>query len=128
MKPVTWLRISYWAGAVADGLVGVLILVPDRMGETEFRYPMGLAASLMFGWTALLLWADRKPLERRGVLPLTVAVILGLLASGFYAVAAGIFPIGHILPTTLLGLVVIALFVFSYLKAGRAARGANGPR
>ena len=123
MKPVIWLRISYWTGAIADGLVGVLILIPDRMGETGFRYPMGLAASLMFGWAALLIWADRRPAERRGVLPLTAAVVLGLLASGVLAVAAGIFPLARILPTTVLGVVLIALFVFSYLKAGKAEGG-----
>ena len=123
MKPVIWLRISYWTGAIADGLVGVLILIPDRMGETGFRYPMGLAASLMFGWAALLIWADRRPAERRGVLPLTAAVVLGLLASGVLAVAAGIFPLARILPTTVSGVVLIALFVFSHLKAGKAEGG-----
>ena len=75
---VRWLKASYIAGVLADGLVGVLMLIPDRMGETEFRVPMGLAASLMFGWTALLLWAYRKPFERKGVLLLTIfAVIFG---------------------------------------------------
>lgn len=54
---VRWLRVSDLAGAVADGVIGILMLLPSRMGETEFRYPMGLGATLMFGWTALLLWA-----------------------------------------------------------------------
>ena len=47
---VAWLRASYWAGAVADVGIGVLALVPSRMSETAYRYPMGLAASLMFAW------------------------------------------------------------------------------
>jgi hypothetical protein len=51
MTPVTWLRTSYWAGAVADAVIGIVMLIPGRMGETEFEYPMGLAAALMFGWT-----------------------------------------------------------------------------
>jgi len=37
---ILWLKISYIAGAVADGLVGILLLIPDRMGEAEFRYPI----------------------------------------------------------------------------------------
>ncbi len=123
MTAVTWLRVSYWAGAAADVLVGVLTLIPARMGETGFRYPMGLAASVMFAWAGLLIWADRKPLERRGVLLPTVAVILGLLASGVAAVATGLFPVARILPTTLLGVVLIALFLFSYRKAGKAEGG-----
>ena len=32
----------------------------------DYRYAMGMGASLMLGWTALLIWADRKPIERRG--------------------------------------------------------------
>ncbi len=116
---VALLRASYWAGAVADVGVGVLTLVPSRMGETEFRYPMGLAAAVMFGWALLLIWADRRPLERRGVLLPTIFVILGLLSAGLYAVASGIFPIARIVPTSILGAALIALMGFSYLEAGK---------
>lgn len=119
---VGWLRVSYWAGAIADGLVGVLTLVPSRMGLPGFRYPMGLAASLMIAWAVLLLWADRKPVERRGVLPVTVLVILGLMASGIYSVAIGLFPFSRIVPTTILGIVLIALMLFSYVNAAGAER------
>ncbi len=114
---VAWLRASYWAGAVADLGIGILTLVPGRMGETEFRYPMGLAAAVMFGWALLLIWADRRPLERRGVLLPTIFVILGLLSAGLAAVATGIFPIARIVPTSLLGAALIALMGFSYLNA-----------
>jgi drug/metabolite transporter (DMT)-like permease len=114
---VAWLRASYWAGAVADLGIGVLTLVPSRMGETEYRYPMGLAATLLFGWALLLIWADRRPLERRGVLPPTIFVIVGLLAAGVFAAASGIFPIARIIPTSILGAALIALMGFSYVNA-----------
>ena len=125
MNKVTWLRASYWAGAVADVLIGVLTLIPSRMGETAFTYPMGLAATVMFCWSGLLLWADRKPVERRGVLLPTMAAVLGLMASGVYAVAAGIFPLQRIVPTTLLGILLIALFGFSYLNSSHAGEDAH---
>jgi len=118
-REVVWLRVSYWTGAVADVGIGVLTLVPGRMGETEFRYPMGLAAAVMFGWALLLIWADRRPLERRGVLLPTILVILGLLSAGFFAVASGIFPVARIMPTSVLGAALIVLMGVSYLKAGR---------
>jgi len=117
MNSTIWLRTSYWAGAVADVAIGVLTLIPSRMGETEFRYPMGLAASLMFCWAGILIWADRMPLERRGVLIPTMAVIVGLVAAGAYAVASGIFPLQRIIPTTVLGCLLIGLFSFSYFNA-----------
>lgn len=116
-RNVAWLRASYWAGAAADIGIGVLTLVPGRMGETEFRYPMGLAAAVMFGWALLLVWADRRPLERRGVLLPTIFVILGLLSAGLVAVASGIFPVARIIPTSILGAALIALMGFSYINA-----------
>ena len=124
---VRWLRASYIAGAVADGLIGILMLLPDRMGETEFRYPMGLGASLMFGWTALLLWANRRPMERKGILILTIfPVISGLVATGIWAVAAGRFPFQKTAPSAILGIALIVLMGFSYWKATVAEnRGAT---
>jgi hypothetical protein len=118
---VRWLKVSYIAGAVADGLIGILMLLPGRMGETEFRYPMGLGASLMFGWAALLLWANQRPIERKGVLVLTIfPVISGLVATGVWAVAAGHFTVQKIVPSTFLGIALIFLFCFSYWKATAA--------
>ena len=115
---VRWLKVSYIAGAVADGVIGILMLLPGRMGETEFRYPMGLGASLMFGWAALLLWANKRPMERKGVLVLTIfPVISGLVATGIWAVAAGHFPVQKIVPSSILGTALILLMGFSYWKA-----------
>jgi drug/metabolite transporter (DMT)-like permease len=125
MNKVTWLRASYWAGAIADVLIGVLTLIPGRMGETEFRYPMGLAAATMFCWAGLLIWADRRPVERKGVLIPTIAVILGLMAAGLYAVLSGIFTFERIMPTSVLGIVLIALFSFSYRNSGNAEKGTH---
>ena len=100
---VRWLRISYWTGAVVDAAAGVQILstrlFADGMGLGDFRpgperrFAAGMAAALMFGWTALLLGADRAPFERRGVLLLTVVpVIVGLALNEAAAVWTGFLP------------------------------------
>ncbi len=118
MSPVTWLRTSYWAGALADAVTGILILIPSRMGETEFRYPMGLAAALMFGWTVLLIWADRRPVERKGILLITVfPVIVGLMLSGIWAVAIGLLPLARAIPSAIVGGGLIVLMLYSYVTA-----------
>lgn len=115
---VRWLKASYITGAVADGLIGILMLLPDRVGETEFRYPMGLGASLMFGWTALLLWACKRPMERRGVLVLTIfPVISGLVATDIWAATAGHLPVQKIVPSSIVGVAIGILMGFSYYKA-----------
>ena len=46
----------------------------DDVSGGAYRFAMGYAASLMLGWTALLIW-----LERRGVAALTVFVMCGLV-------------------------------------------------
>jgi hypothetical protein len=115
-----WLKVSFLAGAVADGVLVILLLIPSRMGETEFTYPMGLAASLMLGWTVLLIWGYQKPFERRGILLATIfPVIPGLIASGIYSVAIGAFPVAKVLPSTIVGIALIALMGYSYMKASR---------
>jgi peptidoglycan/LPS O-acetylase OafA/YrhL len=115
---IRWLKTSFLVGAVVDAIAGVLILVPAQMGETEFRYSMGLAASLMFGWTLLMLWGYRSPVERKGILPLTIfPVITGILASNVFQGFVGLFPVGRVIVTLVLGVGLIALFGYSYLGA-----------
>jgi hypothetical protein len=115
---IIWLRISYWTGAIADGLAALRMLFPEYANGAEYRYALGLGASLMLGWTFLLIWADRKPLERRGVLLLTAfPVVSGLLLAEFYAVATGIISFKKMLPTGIFLAGLIALFSFSYFNS-----------
>ena len=92
----------------------------------DYRYAMGMGASLMVGWTALLLWADRRPMERKGVLPLTVLpVIAGLAANQARGVLAGFLPLAAVLPVWALQLGLCALFLSSYRRARRAEVAAS---
>jgi hypothetical protein len=121
MIHVSWLRLSYWVGAVADAVATVAILIPARMGESDFRYPMGLAAALMLAWTVLLIWGDRKPVERRGILLLTVfPLIPGLMASGIAAGMAGQLPLVQVVARSVVLAGILLLMLYSYLKANRA--------
>ncbi len=85
----------------------------------DFRYAMGMGAPLMFAWTVLLLWADRKPLERKGVLPVTLLVVAGEAATQVWGIAAGFVPLAALLPTFFLQLGLSGLFLFSYFNAGK---------
>ncbi|MBT8468084.1 MAG: hypothetical protein KJN97_04965 [Deltaproteobacteria bacterium] len=131
MPEIRWLRISYWVGAIADLIVGVLMFFPEigraAYGDSDFeptadyRYAMRFGASLMLGWTVLLLWADRKPLARRGVLPITVFVIAGLASAGAYAVSAELISLSNMIPSWGFQALLTALFLYSYFRSGRAA-------
>ena len=125
---IKFLRISYWAGAIFDALVIVPMLspkvasvafgIPNFNPGSDYRYAIYIAASLMLGWVCLLIWADRRPVERRGVLLLTIfPVLTGLVISGVYAVTSNMIPINKMLPTWIMQGILALLFGFSYLNA-----------
>lgn len=126
MAKIKLLRISYWAGAVFDALVIIPMLspgvasavfgIPDFNPGNDYAYAMRIAASLMAGWTCLLIWADRKPLERKGVLLLTIFPVLsGLILAGIFAVQSGLITPGNMLPAWIMQALLVVLFSFSYL-------------
>ena len=116
------LRTAFLAGAVTDALALVPLLLPAaarllwgfEANDPAFRFASGYAAALMLGWTCLLLWAARRPIERRFVAPLTVIVIYGLAASEIAAIASGAFSVARMLPTLLLQAGLLTLFASAY--------------
>ncbi len=129
-KAIEFLRVSYWVGAIFDALLLIPMLstkvASDAFGiqnftpGSDYRYAIYIAASLMAGWISLLIWADRKPVERRGVLLLTVIPVLtGLIFSGVHAVTSNLIPIDKMLPTWITQGILVLLFGFSYLNANK---------
>jgi hypothetical protein len=125
-KTVRLLRTAYWVGAVMDGLMLFPMLIPsvgaamfgisDFHPGPEYQYAMGIGASLMAGWTILLLWANLRPVERRGVILITVVpVILGMAASNIYEAASGMVEVGRIVPMLILQGALLVLFLAAYL-------------
>ncbi len=126
---VRWLRVSYWVGAIVDFAAGLMMVIPalfaymNQPGNFQptagFRYAMGMGAPLMFGWTILLLWADRRPLERKGVLSITLLVVVGEALTQVWGVTVGFVPLGALVPTFILQAIIFLLFLFSWLNARR---------
>lgn len=126
---IRWLRISYWIGALVDFVAGWIMLIPSLfafMNEpevfqpaNEYRYAMGMGVPLMFGWTILLLWADRKPLERKGILPITLLVIFGEIITQVWGISVGFVPFDGMASTFVLQAVLICLLSFAYFNARR---------
>ena len=122
----TMLRISFLVGAVTDGLAIIPMVFPrigsalfggdsSRLGA-EYRYAMGIGASLMAGWTVLLVWGAINPIERRDILILTlVPVITGITAATLIAVRNRLVLLSRVIPLWIhLGFMSI-LFVVSYV-------------
>ena len=119
------LRISFLVGAITDGLAIIPMIFPKigsalfgadstRLGA-EYRYAMGIGASLMAGWTALLLWGAINPIERRDILILTlVPVVAGIIAATIFGVRNRVIQKSRTIPLWIhLGFVNI-LYIVSY--------------
>ena len=116
------LKTAFIVGAVTDALALVPMLIPpmarllwgfdDQTGS--YRFAMGYGASLMLGWTGLLLWAYRRPLERRFVAALTVLVIYGLVLTEVIAVMSGHIDAWRMVPTWCLQATLLTLFAGAY--------------
>jgi hypothetical protein len=129
-----WLRACYRLGATVDAVATLEMLFPERLDSLgrfrsglrpdrpEFRYGMRSAAALMTAWTALMLWADRDPLARRDVLPLTMAVIVGLMANDVRAVRTGRMSAARVRPVRALQVGLLALFGLSYCRTAGACQ------
>lgn len=131
---IRWLRISYWVGAILDGLYVIPMVVPQWAGALfgapnfpttpEIRYVFNVGAALMAGWTALLIWADRKPVERRGVLLLTLfPVKVGLDLASIALGLSGAMPLSRLLISKIDSVGLWVLYTYSYLNSRDLAKG-----
>ena len=87
-KKIHYIRFCYWIGAIIDGLVafdmflyiifGSPLYMTSPPPSEETQYILTSGATLMIGWTFILIWGDRKPIQRRGLLLLTVFPVVVL--------------------------------------------------
>ena len=136
MNSISLLRFSYWFGAVADFINAVAMVYPPLMARMlnledvpvslDSRLALLMGASLMFGWTALLIWADRKPVERKGILLITIfPVIIGLALTTLYGFLEGYIPLRGAVPIWVLQIFLIVLFLSAYLFSRDSAGEAS---
>ena len=114
---VKWLRISYWVGAIGDFAIAIFALIPQMMDVPVYVYPMGMLSAVVFSWGCMLIWADRKPMERRWVLLPTILVVSLLLVAAIYSMYIGVIALQSKFYTLILYPAVIALWSFSYINA-----------
>lgn len=99
--------------SLANGVPGI-----DLELTAEFKYAMRYGAPLMIGWTVLLFWADRKPVERKDILLITAfPVVVGYVAMVMYAMAVGFASIGEKIPILVMQAILLTLFGVGYWKA-----------
>ena len=132
-KRIVFVRCVLWFGIVADFINAMQYCFPDFWAPALGVHPDQIspftrfilvhAAALMAAWTLLLLWADRKPVERRMVSLLTVPIALGIGGSMLYLIAEGL--ISGASSAIIAGPIITAgLFLAAYFAASSALRKA----
>jgi hypothetical protein len=114
-----------------DAVAAVQMLFPrlllraygiDLVPTAEFDFAMRYGAPLMIGWTVLLFWADRRPVERKDILLITAfPVVVGYVAIVGYAIAAGFATLPQMIPALVMQTVLLALFTIGYWRGRRLA-------
>jgi hypothetical protein len=124
------LMTSYWLGILADAGATIILFSPILANSVfqprsfeisaNYLYVSRIAGALMLGWTVLLFWAQRKPVERADILLITLFPVVTLLAMAAALVArSGQIPVSNLLPMFIFYLIVYCTFVPSFIWAKR---------
>lgn len=123
---ILWLRITFWWGIIADAFEVIRMMIPQLFlattgspltPDTGFRFGLLYGMPVMLGWTLVLFWADRKPLERRGVLLCLIPVILAYLVVEIVGIQMGVIAFANTLLPLIMQVILIVLCIFSYLRS-----------
>ena len=111
------LIVAYIIGAVVDAIVSIPMFSMAFSGSYNYdvSYTLASGAILMIGWTFLLLWAMHKPVERRGVLLITLVPIIGIFVSNLVINTQTAYPPGLFLFRVIGGSLLAILYIFTYL-------------
>jgi hypothetical protein len=121
---------SYWLGIIADALASAILFSPTIAAlvlqprpfeiSAAYLYVCRIAGALMLGWTVLLFWAQRKPIERADILLITLFPVVTLLAvATSLVVQSNHIPLARLLPMFLFYFVVYCTFIPSFIWAKR---------
>jgi len=133
MKRSVFVKTAYWIAAAVDGFVALGMVFPKLLqpalrvaavpSSVETRYALYVAASLMFGWTLLLIWGSAEPVARRTILLLTLAAIAGLALSTLYGYRNGYIPFGGAMSVWTMQAALTVLLGAAYGVSNRADNG-----
>jgi hypothetical protein len=129
-RKIKILKTAFWIGAIIDGKAFFLFLFPGLLPNvTKFIFDMSipeatcqeavwlriLAAIFDLGWTMLLIWAALKPIERKGIMLLTVFPILsGILVLRIMNTFNTVVSTAYII-TNVIFVFLLIFFAYSYL-------------
>lgn len=123
------IKILMLTGAILDAIIAPLMLFPSArtyiFGEPEimqtnlYEFAMRMVAAFILSWTLLLFWGARKPLERRGIIPILVLMLLTLALAEIGSVISGVLPLEKFILMWFIYLVLIPSFSYYYHMANK---------
>jgi hypothetical protein len=129
-NPVKYLKVAFWTGAIIDGKAFFLFLFPEFLPSvTKSVFNMSvsdtncqemvslrmLVALFDLGWTMLLIWASCRPLERKGIMILTVfPIVTGILILRFVNMFTNSVSVTYTVATAVF-VVLFFFFTYSYM-------------
>ena len=130
-RNVVVLKTAFLIGAVADGVLAIEWLLISLgavdlpvhpsffLGSgQDFQYALSIGGLFMMGWAVLLFWGFSRPIERRGLLLITAAMLfIAILSDGL--VFAHLFSKKQIVLGTSVKLFLVVLFSGSYWHSRR---------
>lgn len=127
---------SYWIGIVADALATLLLFSPAVSGHVlrplpyeitpMYLYVSRVAGALMLGWTVLLFWGQRRPVERADLLLVTLAPVTVMAGAAVAVARSGQIPLSSLVPMFVLYAVLYGTFLPSYFWARESRRPGAG--
>lgn len=138
-KRILSLRFAYWLGMLLDaGVAGIMIFPSayrllgwpvDMPVYDALVYGLRFGSPCMAGWTVLLWWANRKPVERRDILLITLIPVISMYTGLLiYTVAAGYAQPLRMIPGMALQALQMAVYVNGVYQGRRLARSQTSPK
>ncbi len=131
-KKIHLLRICYLIGAFLDALFAIDMYYVSINGSEStlstifsleievtdaYRYALALFGAAVTSWTILLLWANQKPVERKGILLITITIFIGLLVANLIGERLNVLPTEKFIRRLIAYLSLIGLYAYSYWNA-----------
>jgi len=116
MNKITWLKTSYWVGAIADFIFAIAVSLPLFSGGSNYVYSMGLFSVVAISWGILLIFATKEPVKCRWVLVPTMIVVALLGFVSMHALFLKLAPLYVTISRLVLGIFIFLLMLVSYIK------------
>jgi hypothetical protein len=121
-----FIHCVYWIGIIIDLIEALTAAIgfygAVYLGQADNAALLKGDGKIVLAWTLLLIWADRKPIERRAVLLFTAVIIILATISGYLLVISGLASFQTKMINTIGSPVLGIMYILAYLAADKMAK------